>query len=203
MQAFRLIGLVSMLGLVTATSQTTAQGPPTQERLAQMQAQSRSGSYQPVSPVALASWVTAKGSDGKVLDLAVVWRGSPAWFFAAGERSSSGGGTSNSYSASQRFGNVEVYFTLKDSPRIVTIGETAINLGDNNVVLVDGVDAPGGSKVIKSLKIDPSFLHPREIQAVLGRSPEIVAFLRCDLKLDNVAQQKTIDIFCARLADGR
>ena len=201
MRVFRLIGVASILGLVTVVPGRAAQGPP-QAMLERMRTQSRSSSSQPVSPVALVSWVSAKGSEGMTLDLAIVWRGSPGWFFATSgdrQRSGSGGGTPTTYSMSEQYGNVRIEFTLKDLPRAVTIGDKSIDLGDHNVVLVDGVDDSGGARVIKTLKIDPAFANRREIEGVLGRSPEVVAFVRCDVKLDSAAQQKTIDIFCGRL----
>ena len=133
------------------------------------------------------------------LDLAVVWRGSPGWFFASGPRQASGGGSTGVYSMTEQIGNVRVVLTLKDSPRSVTVGTTPMELGDHNVVLVDGVDDANGGKVIKSLRVDPAFVNPREIETVLGRSREVVEYLRCDLKLDNAAQQRVIDIFCGRL----
>jgi hypothetical protein len=196
------IGVVSILGVLTVTSGRAAEGPP-QEMLHRMRTQARSSSSQPVSPVALVSWITTKGSDGMVLDLAVVWRGSPGWFYAPGPRQGSGGGSTNAYTMTEQIGNVRVELTVTDSPRSVMIGTTPVELGGHNVVLVDGVDDPAGFRVIKSLTIDPVFANRREIEAVLGRSPEVVAFLRCDLKLDKPAQQNMIDIFCGRLVKSR
>ena len=192
MRAFPLIASVSILGVLAVVPGRAAQAPTQPNKF------ERSGSTQPISPVAVVSWVSASGSAGMALDLAVVWRGSPGWFTVSSHGGSSGGSASG-YHSTQRYGNTEFGFTLKDSPRTVTIADKSIELGDHNVVLVDGVDDPGGLKVIKSLKVDPEFANRREIEAVLGRSQEVVTFLRCDLKLDNAAQQKMIDIFCGRL----
>jgi hypothetical protein len=199
MRVFVSIGVASMLALLTVVPGRAEQAPT------QSNTFERSGSTQPISPVAVVSWVSVSGSGGMLLDLAVVWRGSPGWFMVnshGGSSGGSGGGSGAGYRTAQRYGNVEVGFTLKDSPLIVTIGNNSIDLGDHNVVLVDGVDDPSGPKILKSLRIDPEFSNRRELEAVLGRSAEVVSFLRCDVKLDNPAQQRTIDIFCGRLKGG-
>jgi hypothetical protein len=51
-----------------------------------------------ISPVVMASWFTARGPSGpEQLELLVLWRGTPAWFFDPGGSGGSGGGTAPYY----------------------------------------------------------------------------------------------------------
>jgi len=52
--------------------------------------------------------------------------------------------------------------------------------------------------VVKTLHVDPELPDPRRIDAVIARSPELASYLRCDLKLDDPRQQRTMETLCAR-----
>ena len=78
-----------------------------------------------------------------------------------------------------------------------------VDLGDSNVILVEGVDMPGGPVVVGTLRVEPDLPqadngYPR-IEEVLRRSPQIVSFLGCDERLPDGLAQKMIDVICARI----
>jgi hypothetical protein len=57
-----------------------------------------------VSPVAMLTWVSRVGALGKELELLVIWRGSPGWFFKGAQGGSSTSGNSASFQTSIRYG---------------------------------------------------------------------------------------------------
>jgi hypothetical protein len=152
-----------------------------------------SSATQVISPVAVVTWVTRDGSNYTEIDLVVVWRGSPGWFRSSTQRGSSGG-SAGKFQASVTYGDVRLDVALTTSPRVVTIQETPVPLDQKNVVLVDNVDSPSGPDVVKTLWVDPALADQHRIGPVLGRSPEIVAFLRCDVRL-----QEGIDVVLQKL----
>ncbi len=148
---------------------------------------SRGGSSATVvtSPVAAVTWVTRDGNHAEI-DLIVVWRGTPGWFRASPQGSSGGGGgRPATFHTTITYGTVRLSMSLTSNPRVATIQETRVPLQDHNVVLVDHVDSATGPEVVKTLTIDPSFTDPQRIGPVLGRSPEIVEFLRCGVRLES------------------
>jgi hypothetical protein len=89
---------------------------------------------------------------------------------------------------------------VDDGPRGRTarIENETIPLGDHNVVLVDDVDSASGPRVVKTLRVEPGLSDSRRIDPVVAGSPELVAYLRCDLELPDPDQQRVMDIVCAR-----
>lgn len=58
-----------------------------------------------------------------------------------------------------------------------------VELGDSNVILVDDIDRPKTTRVVKTLRVEPSGQlgrGPAEPLRLLGSSPEIVSFIGCD-----------------------
>jgi hypothetical protein len=138
------------------------------------------------------------------MDLLVLWRGSLGW--ALGELSSGasgGGGSGSRRGMTVRYGGRSLYAALDAAGvggRTAQIEDETIVLGDHNVVLVDGVDSASGPRVAKTLRVDATLTEPQRIDLVIARSPELVAYLRCDLKLPDPKQQAMMDVICARFA---
>ena len=180
------------------------QGPPPPRRLPPVGTTATSSATQVISPVALMTWATRFGHDGvHTLDLIVLWRGAPGWFMRGGpQRSSSGGGT-ESFQSTARYGDVEVQVTLQTAKRIAEVQGQKVELGDANVILVDGVDTAGAATVVRTLRIDPAVPFSQDgrprVEEVLRRSPEIVAFLQCQTAMPDGRGQAMIDLICAQV----
>jgi hypothetical protein len=72
-----------------------------------------------------------------------------------------------------------------------------VPLDQKNAVLVDNVDSPSGPEVVKKLSVDPAFPDGYRIGPLLGRSPEVVAFLRCDVRLQQGVIDDVLQKLCA------
>jgi len=182
------------------TNRAAATGTPAGSRTLPEPAASSGSAV--VSPVVVASWFTSRSATGGArMDLLVLWRGSLGW--ALREQTaggSSGGGSGTRRGATVRYGGRSFYaaFDTGSGSRTAQIEDTTIPLGDHNVVLVDDVDSAGGPRVVKTLHVDPDLPDPRRIDAVIARSPELASYLRCDRKLDDPRQQRTMETLCAR-----
>jgi hypothetical protein len=156
-----------------------------------------------VSPVAMATYVARRASDGgRVLEVLVLWRGTPAWF-ARGEGSGgSGGRDGRRVSKTIRRGELALQFEFDLQTRLATIQGKPIELRDQNVVLVDGVDEAKGPQVVGTLRVDPTLPpgdNPAGVFQTLRSSPEIVSFLKCDARLADPLMQKMSETVCANV----
>jgi len=154
-----------------------------------------------LSASVVGGWFThVNGSGEGVLDLLVLWRGSPGWPLTRSSGGTSGGSTpfSTRRGMTVSRGDRSFYAAFSSSPRTYQIEDETKPLGDANVVLVDDVDSPAGPRVVKTLRVDPVMPDRRRIELVLERSPELVAYLRCDARLADARKQMAIDLLCAR-----
>jgi hypothetical protein len=209
----RLVALLCALGFGTTLA---AQGPPPRPVRPPSGCGTQS-SNQVVSPVVMASWVARVERDGtRALVFLVLWRGSPAWFAngsGLGNRSSGGGDCRLYHSTIQR-GDLQLQFEFDSQARLATIAlapfdsrtglatirKKQIELRDQNVILVDGVDEAKGPQIVSTLRVD-STLPPGDSPLWLGetlrRSQEIVSFLKCDTRMPDPLAQKAAEIVCA------
>jgi hypothetical protein len=174
-------------------------------------------SNQPVSGVAMASWVARVERDGtRALVFLVIWRGSPAWFASRsglGNRSSGGGDCRLYHSTIQR-GDLQLQVEFDSRTRLATISlapfesrtglatirKKQIELRDQNVILVDGVDQGKEPQIVGTLHVDPTLPpgnSPLWLGETLRRSAETMSFLKCDTRMSDSLQQKAADIVCA------
>ena len=175
------------------------QGPPSDVGPSQRSFRTQSAT-QVVSPTVMATWVVSVTDGARVLQLLVLWRGTPAWF-ARGGGGVSGGGDGRRYTSTLRYGGLELQLEYDSQSRLATIQGNRVELRDDNVVLVDGVDASAGLRVVRTLRVDSTMTQgdfPR-IDEVMRRSPDIVSFLQCDTRLSDPLQQKFADIVCANV----
>ena len=94
--------------------------------------------------------------------------------------------------------------TLHTAKRVAEVQGQRVQLGDANVILVDGVDLAGNAKVVSTLRIDPAVPvspdgRPIRVVEVLRRSPEVLAFLQCQTAMPEGKGQATIDAICAQV----
>ena len=135
------------------------------------------------------------------LELLVLWRGTPGWF-AAGDSGSSGGGGSSRGTWSHRFSEGGHTFEISgdSSARTADILGRTFDLTKGNAILIDGVDAPEGPRIVGTLLVDtrlPDGTGPNRILPLLGRSKELREYLRCDAPLPNPAMQARLAPICA------
>jgi hypothetical protein len=186
----------------SVTNRAAATGPPARpERLA---APMESSGSSVVSPVVFAGWFTSHDGAGIArIDLLVLWRGSLGWALRGQSSGSSSGGVMGSSRRGMTVhqGGRSLYAAFDPAgsrARTAQIEDETIPLGDHNVVLVDNVDSATGPRVVKTLRVDATLSEPRRIDLVIARSPELVAYLHCDLKLPDPKQQAMMDVVCAR-----
>jgi len=163
---------------------------------------SEGGSDGVLSPTVVGAVFTHRDAAGSnALDLLVLWRGSPGWHLKGdGHGSSSGGGpTPGRRGTSVRYGGLVLHALFDGAKRLCQIEGKDVPLNDHNVVLVDEVDSTSGPRVLKTLRIDPALPEPPRMEIAIRRSPELVSYLRCDLKLPDARQQTMMDIICGHV----
>ena len=189
-----------------------------------------SSTSMPVSPSVMATVMTVGGEPGKgELELLVLWRGRPGWFWrtdgrGGGGSSSGGGGTLGASGGQVRtewlsHGGVNLNLRFEPGSRRLWILDQPVTLNDANVVLVDDVDEPTGPRVVATVRIDPAYdaatdqppglaaarppgappLQGVPPQTFIRRSPELVAFLQCEVRVPDRSpmEQQALDRWCA------
>lgn len=154
-----------------------------------------------ISPVAMLTLMSASQSDGsESLKLLVLWRGSSAWFMRRGPRGSEGSATAGQIMERLEYGGLNLSVAVNTLTGTVRIQDKTVQLKPTNanVILVDSVDSQSGPSVFGTVRIDPSLPDgSRAIEPVLRKSPEIVSFLRCDIKVADPELAAVIDRSCA------
>jgi hypothetical protein len=151
--------------------------------------------------VAITTFVrgTRSVADPGTLVLMVLWRGEPGWYLKDGPHGGRGGGSGNSAYTIFQSGGLALRADLSETPRQVRIQDQPVTLtpADANVILVDGVDSANGPTVVNSLSIDPSMPGGEvHLESVLRRSPDIVAFLKCDQDVQNAMMNAAVKHNC-------
>jgi len=155
-----------------------------------------------LSPAVVGGMFTHREASGsESLDLLVLWRGSPGWHLRGTDHGGSAGGMgmSGRRGMTIRYGTLSLYAAFEPATRHCQIEDKDVPLGDDNVVLVDDVDGASGLRVVKTMRIDPALPEPGRMELAIRRSPELVAFLRCDVKLPDARQQALMDIICGQV----
>ena len=119
-------------------------------------------------------------SQARQIEMLILWRGAPGWFFAP--EHSQGGGNGTIVSGMVEYGPVRLDYSYDRSQRVLKIGDREVVLSaGQNVVLVDEVERSGG-RVVKTLAMDFRFDSPNPtLASILGPSIDVVAFLRCEV----------------------
>ena len=172
---------MNVLLLLAVTGTIIVQQPVPPRPPAHLMEKGTSSSDLPVSDVAMVSWMMQGPAEAPSDLLFVVWRGQPQWY-SGSRRSSSGGSSGTNFTSSSTYGAVRVDLEFDRSRRVATVQGKRIEMGDANVILVDDVDQPGATRIVKTLRVE----HQGDRQPgpagpvrALGSSPEIVAFIGC------------------------
>lgn len=160
-----------------------------------------------VSPAVVATWMVRRDPNASSeLDLLVLWRGSPGWFLKEGTQESSGGSSSSAGGQNDlvferaSFGGIRLQVVFDGSKRTARVLDDEVELGSDNVILVDDVDGANGPQIARSMKVDGQFAkEPAEINEIVSRNPELYEFLRCDARVPDPNVQPTIDAVCERM----
>ncbi len=149
-----------------------------------------------------------------MLDLLVLWRGTPGWWLppAGGI-----GGTTSDRNAARVLKSADHFVTfngrtimLRFDPtrRIVRLGDEMLILEDRNVVLVDEIDGATGPRIAGSVRVDRLFADgPDGLERLLAKSAEVLGFLRCDASARGATAADTerlriVALRCAQIRDG-
>ena len=118
-------------------------------------------------------------SEARQIEILILWRGAPGWFFTP--EHSQGGGAGTVVNGTLEYGSIRLDYSYDRVRRALQIGERIVPLAPGeNVVLVDDIERSGG-RVMKALALDFRFDSPNPtLASILGPSAEVVAFLRCD-----------------------
>jgi hypothetical protein len=173
-------------------------------------AQTSAGSNRTLSPTTVAYWQQHDNGDGTgSLDLLVLWRGTPGWFFGGGG-SAGGGGIHGGFGQwrgthSMTYGDVTLTMELTSQSKgfdpagtVVKVLDREIPLRDTNVILIDGADSKTPT-IVGTRYVDPHFTGRDPVAAVVKRTPELFEFLRCDIMLPDPNQQAMIALVCGQL----
>ena len=171
----------------------------------QIAAQSSRESGQGAASSSVMAWWMAHRVDANTsaLDLLILWRGTPGWFFRASGIGGSGSGQqgfgSNTGTQTVQAGDRTLTWTFDLTAKKVTILGQAFSLAEVNVILIDGGDTEQGSRFVRALQIDPVYsAEPLRFELAVRRSSELLQFLQCDAQHGDQREQAIADLICAR-----
>ena len=158
-----------------------------------------------VSSSVVATFCGHRQGDNLVLDLLILWRGQPGWYFGTSQRgtagsSTFGGGLKGTVSSQEMYGNVTIGFEADFDRRSATIGAVAVDLRKANTFVIDGVEAD--RKVFASIWIEPRMPLTGDWNLALARqSREVREALRCDIPMVAAPAPNRIPVMtvCERL----
>jgi len=163
-----------------------------------------------ISPAVVATWIAEQQRSGaQRLEVLVLWRGRPAWFVGGTNSSRTwSAGRSGARESGERqgpidheasFGDVTLKLRFDPATRMAWVQGREVSLERANVVLVDDVDSPQHLNIVGTRQLDPELEGaPPRIELLLRRSPELIAFLRCETAVQNPVVQKVIEaIVCS------
>jgi len=126
------------------------------------------------------------------MDLLILWRGRPGWFYrngSAGVGSSgfsrdSGGWTRGRVSQHRDYGNVTIGFDADFDAETVKIDDAVLAIDRFNTIVVDAVDEPQSRQITSRRRTASRLPLIGEPNLELARrSPELLADLRCDVTM--------------------
>lgn len=168
-----------------------------------------------VSATVVATYCSHAAGSDDIVDLMILWRGSPGWFqrrsggrYGSGGSHMVGGGTGGHVTENRFYGDVEIRYDADFDARTVTIGTLApIAIDKFNTVLVDGVDRPGGGHVQRTLGVVARVsLGGDHNLKVIQSSSVLVSFLQCEMAMPasrSPMLQTPVITVCDKLASKR
>jgi hypothetical protein len=125
----------------------------------------------------LGTWEASGQQNMDTLDLLVLWRGHPGWWAKATDIAV--GGSDHLHRLKADDAMLELRFD--PAARVVRVQGQTVSLGDNNVVMVDGVDTPNRLTVVGTMRVDPRFPNPASgdpVEQIVKQSPGLSEFAR-------------------------
>ena len=155
----------------------------------------------PVSASVVASWIVAGVKDRpQVLELLVLWRGSPGWFDRE-DSSEAARGTPDRTELSLKYGDLRLEISFeRRGPTAKVMGQT-LALQDNNVILVDNVDQRHILSVKALGRIPPAIPSDGRFVDLLVSAKQLHPYLRCELEMRDSTKQKLLGSVCKRISE--
>ncbi|MCR4373760.1 MAG: hypothetical protein NUW22_02815 [Acidobacteria bacterium] len=153
-----------------------------------------------MSPAVVATWIVAGPKEGpKSLELLVLWRGSVSWFEQGADSQFNASGGPESVTFSLRYGQLSLGLTFDRRLRSALIDGQRVVLGDDNVLLLDNVDA-ANVKVYSTMRVNPQMPEDERVDMLVRRIPGVFPFMRCDVKFPDPQKQAAMDLLCRQIA---
>lgn len=142
-----------------------------------------------VSSSVVATFCGHPAAGDEMLDVLILWRGRPGWFYRqshsgvgyGGSSLDSGGWTRGHVSQFATYGDVTIGFDADFDAETVKIGEVILPIDRFNTVVVDAVDEPAARHISARRRTEPRLALTGEPNLELARrSPAFVTDLRCD-----------------------
>jgi len=145
-----------------------------------------------VSPSVVATFCGHAAGGDEMMDLLILWRGAPGWFYKKGNAGVGSGGflqdfggwTKGRVSQHASYGDVEIAFEADFDAASVKIDEVVLPIDRFNTVVVDAVDEPAARHIASRRRTEPRLPLTREPNLELARrSADLVNDLRCDVPM--------------------
>ena len=141
------------------------------------------------------------------LEFLVLWRGTPGWVWPGPFGTTTKGtprpigpdGDLESDVVGQQIavGKIAFDVTVDRFARVARIRDRRIPLREANVILVDQVDGAEGLRIARTMWVDPRLAAPDRFQIVIQRSPELRAFVRCDVHFQDPVKEQVGRLLCS------
>lgn len=144
-----------------------------------------------VSSTVVATVCGHREGANEMLDLLIVWRGAPGWFYnrhvgrvGGGGFNRFGAGTKGHVAMHQAYGNVTIDFEVDFDANNVSIGDQTVALGRRNTILVDNADRPGVHQISAMRWTAPRQPLGGDVNLTLvQRSRELLSDLQCEIPM--------------------
>jgi len=125
-----------------------------------------------------------------MLDLLMLWRGQPGWFYRSEGGRGSGGsadvgaGSKGRVSQYSTFGDVTIGFDADFDAAVVALEHTSVRLGQINTVVVDAVDGSAARRISATRWTEPRLPLVGDVNLELARrSSALLNDLQCDIPM--------------------
>jgi hypothetical protein len=151
-----------------------------------------------------ATWTAEGPPNGPwTLSLLVLWRGSPGWWLqpSATATMESDRPVGQPQSVMHSVVANEQTWLMRLDPRTRTfqLQKQRVEIGNTNIVFIDGVDSGQGPRIVGGLALDLQFTDTPVSPFFIKQSPELFAFLECDKPLPEPERQEMVERLCAEM----
>jgi hypothetical protein len=151
-----------------------------------------------------ATWTAEGPPNGPwTLSLLVLWRGSPGWWLDPGAAASMASdhprGQPLSVMHSVALNDRTWEMRLDPRTRTFQLQKQRVDIGNTNIVFIDGIDTAEGPRIVGGLALDLQFTDTPVSPFFIKQSPELFAFLQCDKPLPEPERQPMVERLCAEM----